>query len=301
MKPIFGLRFTLACAGVCLVSNTALADSLPKCDGVETQIHRAVFTTKVENREPVDDLDTLPESPEQIYLFTDVRKGKDTRVSHVWYSGGQRIAFANLNIGSSRWRTWSRLAGSLISGEDIRVDLIHNEQCLLLRKELPSTTVASSENTPAEVEPEPVIEQEPAEESIASTATDEAEVAVDESTSREKNKLSAKDYAERVKEAAQHYRDAQYAKLSGDYDQAEISLQNAIDSIPESSPSREDLNHELHYEIPLLRLDGYILALDQVAGQRVYESLLDYIDGRPDKQSLQAQLAEYKLKLDAME
>ena len=100
--------------------------------------------------------------------------------------------------------------------------------------------------------------------------------------------------------AATHYRDAQHAKLAGNYDDAEEFLRGAIDAIPVASPSREDLIEELNFRVPLLRLDGHILALDQVAAESVYQSIRKFVDSHPQKDRLSLQLQEYKLKLDAM-
>ncbi|MEM7208971.1 MAG: DUF2914 domain-containing protein [Pseudomonadota bacterium] len=284
---------------VLLHASAARAESIPMCEnveGVKTKIARAIFTTKIENREPANSLEQLPDGDGRIYLFTEVRNGKDTRISHVWYRGETRIAFADLNIGSSRWRTWSRAAGSLTEGDTIHVDLVHNEQCLLARYVLP----ASAEEAVEKTELQEI--DSPTSEATASTETVSEANETDSQPEDEKpKKLSAQDYAESVRRAALSYRNAQHAKLAGDYELAEEHLQEALNAIPESSPSRDDISDELNFRVPLLRLDSYILALDANAANNVYESILSYTEQHKDKTKLQAQLREYKLKMDAME
>ncbi len=332
------------------IAADAQASSLPECAGdpdVQTVIKRAIFTTKITDREPVDELSQIPDSADELFMFTDVRKGKDTRISHVWYERDKRVALANLRIGSSRWRTWSRVSSDRLSGKHIRVDLIHNEQCILLRRELPAVgepTLQSHSSTEDSTTEDNTSESSIAEDSAtegsatedsategsatedsategsttedsategsttedsttdASAGESEGQSDNTESTvsSRQRRKLSAVSYAERVGQAAQFYSDAQHAVLAGDFDGAEADMQSALETIPESSPSRDDIRDELMFRLPLLRLDDYILALDQTAAKRVYKGILAYIENHPNKKQMQARLAEYEVKIDAM-
>ncbi len=72
-------------------------------------IRRAILTTAIENREPVDDLkeQTVPESTNKIFFFTEVINKNGENITHRWFRNGRLEAEVVLKIGSSRWRTYS--------------------------------------------------------------------------------------------------------------------------------------------------------------------------------------------------
>ena len=73
---------------------------------------RTVLTTEVIEREPKDEKDEFLLAT-RTWLFTDIRGGKKGDfIYHVWYyheneETTYELARIKLNIGSSRWRTWS--------------------------------------------------------------------------------------------------------------------------------------------------------------------------------------------------
>lgn len=85
-------------------------------------IERAVLTTAVENREPVDDIGhQYTHSGEQfdrLVFFTHVTDHDGRGVVHRWYHNGELDAEVNLAIGSPSWRTYSsRQIGHMASGD----------------------------------------------------------------------------------------------------------------------------------------------------------------------------------------
>lgn len=73
-------------------------------------ISRAVLTTGISEREPVD---VLKESIEQtefqekLFFFTEVRKLKGQTISHLWFHQDQLMAEISLTISADRYRTFS--------------------------------------------------------------------------------------------------------------------------------------------------------------------------------------------------
>jgi hypothetical protein len=70
-------------------------------------VARAVFTTGIEDREPVDDLATLPSSQERVYFFSDLRNLEGQIITHRWEYNGKVMAEVKFQVGGPRWRTWS--------------------------------------------------------------------------------------------------------------------------------------------------------------------------------------------------
>lgn len=73
-------------------------------------ISRAVLTTGISEREPID---VLKESIEQtqfqekLFFFTEVRKLKGQTISHLWFHQDQLMAEISLTISADRYRTYS--------------------------------------------------------------------------------------------------------------------------------------------------------------------------------------------------
>lgn len=76
-----------------------------------TYVDRAILTTNVDNREPVDDLGTnytLSGSEyDRLVFFTHIVNHDGRGIQHRWYHNDQLQADVNLAIGSNSWRTYS--------------------------------------------------------------------------------------------------------------------------------------------------------------------------------------------------
>jgi len=71
-------------------------------------IVRAVFTSAVDAREPVDQLEAVADDATTLVFFTELAGLADRRVSHQW-EGGERPPFAvDFEIGADHWRVWSQ-------------------------------------------------------------------------------------------------------------------------------------------------------------------------------------------------
>ncbi len=72
------------------------------------RVARAIFTTGIVDREPVDNLETVPNSTTRIYFFSDLRELAGQIVTHRWEYNGQTMAEITFKVGAgARWRVYS--------------------------------------------------------------------------------------------------------------------------------------------------------------------------------------------------
>lgn len=105
-----------------------------KAAAADAEIQRAILTTAIESREPVDNLNAQTVSSEttKLYFFTEALNLANTQISHRWFFNGKLEAEVALNIGSNRWRTYSskNLVPAIHSG-DWTVEVVNNKGKLL--------------------------------------------------------------------------------------------------------------------------------------------------------------------------
>ncbi len=70
-------------------------------------VGRSFFTTGIDEREPVDRIETLAPSEERVFFFTEVIDMSDRSITHRWSYLGQTMAEVGFDIGGDRWRVWS--------------------------------------------------------------------------------------------------------------------------------------------------------------------------------------------------
>lgn len=88
----------------------------------------AVLTTGVQDRQPVDEVQSVPADVGRVYLWTRVTGAEmETGVEHVWYRGDEEMARVPLTVGGSNWRTWSSKNIEPSWTGDWRVDVVDPE------------------------------------------------------------------------------------------------------------------------------------------------------------------------------
>ena len=75
--------------------------------GADATLARALITSGIVNREPVDELDTVDTGTERVFHFTEIRDGKGGRITHRWHHDGEVRAEVDFEVGGDRWRVWS--------------------------------------------------------------------------------------------------------------------------------------------------------------------------------------------------
>lgn len=68
---------------------------------------RGIFTARVENKEPIDDLAELPADAQRVYFFSELHKLNGQTVTHRWELNGTPMGDSRFNVGGWRWRVWS--------------------------------------------------------------------------------------------------------------------------------------------------------------------------------------------------
>jgi len=70
-------------------------------------VARAVFTSGVKDREPVDTLTNITTGTDKVYFFTDLRNLSGHMIRHLWEYNGKTMATVEFGVGGPRWRVWS--------------------------------------------------------------------------------------------------------------------------------------------------------------------------------------------------
>jgi hypothetical protein len=72
------------------------------------RVTRATFTSGVQEREPIDNVQQTDSSAETIYYFTELRDMSGQTATHRWEHNGEVVAEINFNVNGPRWRVWSQ-------------------------------------------------------------------------------------------------------------------------------------------------------------------------------------------------
>jgi hypothetical protein len=70
-------------------------------------VTRAMFTTDIHEREPLNWVTTLPNDRNVIFFFTDLRNLTGRTVIHRWKWNGKLMADVPIEVGGPRWRAYS--------------------------------------------------------------------------------------------------------------------------------------------------------------------------------------------------
>ena len=103
----------------------------------EGTVARALFSTDVVDREPIDDIGPTVKVEygeiQRIYFFTDLRDMSGSQVIHRWKLDGEDQADVGFDIGGDRWRVWS--SKRLMPGFDGKwsVDVVQDGQVIETR------------------------------------------------------------------------------------------------------------------------------------------------------------------------
>ncbi len=73
----------------------------------EGSVARAIVTTGVADREPVNDLERVLAGNERVLFFTELRGMEGQTVRHRWSHGDASLAEVEFKVGGPRWRVWS--------------------------------------------------------------------------------------------------------------------------------------------------------------------------------------------------
>lgn len=118
----YSIKWSLTLATTILLGNSVLAYAdentssgmTSQSQPMETQsiangtVARAIFTSQIADREPVDSLTELANDTQRIYFFTDLRGLTGQIITHQWEYAGKVMAEVKFKVGGGpRWRVYS--------------------------------------------------------------------------------------------------------------------------------------------------------------------------------------------------
>lgn len=118
-------KILVLCIACLMLAGTAMAQD----QIAEKEVVRATFATGVENREPVESIDSYnPVEGGMVCFFTELKNMTDSQVYHVWSKNGEEIYKFTTNVGGPRWRTFSSMKSEHFkAGDEITVKVIDSE------------------------------------------------------------------------------------------------------------------------------------------------------------------------------
>jgi hypothetical protein len=78
-----------------------------KCQSTDGEVTRAMFTTQIENREPVNQVLILEDNYKSVYFYTDLRNLEGQDIVHRWEHEGHVVAEKVFSVKGPRWRVYS--------------------------------------------------------------------------------------------------------------------------------------------------------------------------------------------------
>ena len=100
------VRFLLLGCAISLASvSPASADD--EAGWAASTVIRAIFTSGVEDREPLDSVAEVKNDQRLIYFFSEFQNMSGEMVTHRWEYNGQVMAEIPFHVGGPRWRVWS--------------------------------------------------------------------------------------------------------------------------------------------------------------------------------------------------
>jgi hypothetical protein len=94
--------------GLCLFTSSLQAEELTESPVPDAYVARAIFTTAIVDREPVDQVVSVGPDLDRIYFFTDLRNLQGRTVKHRWEFNGQFMGEIEFKVGGPRWRVYSK-------------------------------------------------------------------------------------------------------------------------------------------------------------------------------------------------
>lgn len=101
------LAFVLAVL-VFLSGGTQVVNAAPGGKDHGGKVSRALFATKMDQREPVDDVVFIDDSTAEIFFFSEILYMTGHKVIHRWEYEGKEVSRVSFDIGGPRWRVFSR-------------------------------------------------------------------------------------------------------------------------------------------------------------------------------------------------
>lgn len=84
------------------------AEELVESPVPDAYVARAIFTSEIVDREPVDQVVSVGPDRDSIYFFTDLRNLQGRTIKHRWEFEGMFMGEIEFQVGGPRWRVFSK-------------------------------------------------------------------------------------------------------------------------------------------------------------------------------------------------
>jgi len=91
---------------------------------------RAIFTTEIQNKEPVNDLNSVAVTSRTVSFFTELVNLNGKIVTHRWSVSGNVVYTKDFTIGANRWRVWSTKTITPYANGMVVVQILVNGQAI---------------------------------------------------------------------------------------------------------------------------------------------------------------------------
>lgn len=100
-------NFLLALSLLLALPSLTQAADTPTNGESKGSVARGIFTSGILDREPIDDLATVPNTQDRVYFFSDLRNLEGQIVTHRWEYHDKVMAEIKFKVGGPRWRVYS--------------------------------------------------------------------------------------------------------------------------------------------------------------------------------------------------
>lgn len=96
-------------AFVLFISVNTVNAAEPVCGPPKGEIPRALFTTEIKDREPVNQVLILDTTFSKVYFFTELRHYQGQEITHRWEHDGEVVSQKVFSVKGPRWRVYSAI------------------------------------------------------------------------------------------------------------------------------------------------------------------------------------------------
>ena len=109
-----------------MATETATATNTAEQAGFSRgSVVRSIFTTAIQDREPIDKLSNSASDTEQVFYFTELRDMSGQTATHRWEHEGKVMAEVQFDVRGPRWRVWSSKSFIPSTAGDWKVSVVN--------------------------------------------------------------------------------------------------------------------------------------------------------------------------------
>ena len=120
---------------------------------------RSAFTREIDDREPMENLQSLSNENDQVKFFTELRDMSGQTAIHRWEYDGKVVAEVEFNVKGPRWRVWSSKSFVPQWTGDWKVSVINGAGEVISEKKLHYDVATAPATTEPATTAEPMIEK----------------------------------------------------------------------------------------------------------------------------------------------